>query len=268
MPPYHAKKRMGQHFLRSPEIIARICRLAVQQPDLDVVEIGPGQGELTLPLARSGVRLVAVEFDRDLITPLNNLLRDFPNAQIVNGDFLSFNPIEFGLQRFILVGNLPYNITTPVVEWCINHSDHIVTALLMVQREMALRITAESGSHDWSPLGIFTRLCFDSELCFDVRPSSFEPRPKVMSSVIKLMPKTRTKVANPELFERVVRASFRQRRKQLANNLVPDLIDSTTRAKDMFNALSLPANCRAEQLSIGQFAKIADYIERMQKAAL
>ncbi len=266
MPPYHAKKRMGQHFLCSTDIISRICDLVALTHSCDVVEIGPGKGELTLPIAKTGVRLVAVEFDRDLIAPLTQLLRDCPNSQVIKADFLTFVPTDFGLDRFTLVGNLPYNITSPVIEWCTNHVDQIVSGLFMVQKEMALRLASSPGGHDWSPIAIFTQLCFEVELCFDVSPSSFEPRPKVKSSVIRLKPKPRITVENPVLFERVVRASFRQRRKLLTNNLVPGVFESVSQAKAMCAALSLAERCRAEQVSIEQFMRITDYVANLRQA--
>jgi len=257
---YRPKKRLGQHFLRSPHVIQSILDLLQCGPDTRLVEVGPGRGALTRPLAETGARLVAVEFDRDLIGYLHKLVGRLPNVEIVNADFLTFEPDETSLPTFSLVGNLPYNITTPVLDWCIIYRRRLVRAVLMVQRELGARIAAGPHTRDWSPLAICTQLHFKVERRFDVPPDSFRPVPRVSSTVIELLPIATTVDIDLSLVSRVVRASFGHRRKLLVNNLVPDVIGSAEIAKQVLSDLSLPATCRAEELSIAQFLQLTRYL--------
>src|SRR5512138_4014222 len=125
MPDYHAKKRLGQNFLTSEKIIHRIIELVAPSPGQTIIEVGSGRGALTLPLAESGASLWAVEFDRDLIDHLDRLLIDYKNVTVLPRDFLAFDPEQYKLERFTIVGNLPYNITSPVIDWCIRYHNRI-----------------------------------------------------------------------------------------------------------------------------------------------
>ena len=256
MPAYRAKKRLGQNFLKSKAIIDRVLGLLSLSPDDSVVEIGPGQGALTLPLAASGAHVWAVEFDRDLMPYLYSLLADYPNISLVNGDFLEFDPVAGRLDRFKLVGNLPYNITSPVIDWCLKYRDRIECAVLMVQRELGARIAGSPGSKDWSPLSIFTQSVFRVEKCFDVAPSHFTPLPKVTSTVLRLTPHEKPLVLDSAPFEKVVRASFRHRRKLLANNLVPEIIPDSRTAAEVMRQTGMGEKTRAEEVTIEQFLKL------------
>lgn len=264
MKPYHAKKRFGQNFLNSEKVITRIVELVNPKGGDVVIEVGPGLGALTIPLAKSGAQVWGIEFDRDIIHQLEENLLKFSNTTILNKDFLGFHPEDYKLNSFFLTGNLPYNITSPVIDWCISYRDRIVGAVLMVQKEMAERITGRPGSRNWSPLSIFTQLHFDAIHCFDVPPAAFTPQPEVTSSVIRLTPREATEIADPELFERVVRSSFGQRRKLLVNNLVPDLISDAAQARGILRALDLPELSRAEELSIPKFIHLTEKISRLQ----
>ncbi len=247
------KKRLGQHFLKSPDVIKKICDLVHPQAGQAIVEIGPGRGALTLPLVESGAEVVAVEFDRDAAGYLNRWLAKESNLRVINQDFLTFEPDSVGLTRFTLAGNLPFNITSPVIDWAITHRSMIDRACLMVQKEMAARLSAAPNSKDWSPLSIFTQLHFDVDHHFDVGPQHFQPKPKVTSTVITLTPKERVRIKHLAQFEKVVRTSFRHRRKLLVNNLVPDIITQAQSARQILRELALPENCRAEQLTSAQF---------------
>ena len=253
MSAYHAKKRLGQNFLRTNSIIERVVSLIAPESTDTIVEIGAGRGALTLPLAKSGADILAVEFDRDLIDYLTSLLAEYPNAKIINEDFLSFDPDTAQLDRFKLVGNLPYNITSPVIDWCLRFASRIDSATLMVQKELGARLTASPGGRDWSPLSIFTQLVFEVEPCFDVAPSHFRPQPKVSSAVIRLIPRPEPIGRFSAEFEQIVRASFRQRRKLLINNLVPRLVDRPEQLMDLYAELGLDRRVRAEGLTIEQF---------------
>ncbi len=251
--PYHPKRRLGQHFLKSDRIIDQIISVIGPQANDTIVEIGSGQGVLTLPLAQSGARVFAVEFDRDLVAALRGRLSEFSNVTIMNQDFLTFEPEKHHLTDFKLVGNLPYNISSPVLKWLINHWENVPKACFMVQKEVAQRVCAVPGTKDWSPSAIFTQLGYEADIRFDVPPDCFHPPPKVTSSVIELNRKHRIEVDDFQSFEAVVRASFRHRRKLLINNLVPDLVSDAETARTRLRQLNLPDNCRAEQLSIDDF---------------
>ncbi len=253
MPGYHAKKRLGQNFLKSETIVRRIIETLDPQAGETIVEVGPGRGALTLPLAETGVRIVAVEFDRDMMGYLGKLLRGHDNVSIINTDFLTFDPGAHDLKRIKLVGNLPFNLSSPVMEWTARHVGSIDRAVFMVQKEVAERICAEPGGKGWSPLAIFTQLVYEARIAFEVGPKNFSPPPKVMSAVIQLTPRPAPlDTVTPE-FETVVRASFRQRRKQLVNNLTPEPVADADGLREVLSELDLPANSRAEQLSITDF---------------
>ncbi|MFH2048135.1 MAG: 16S rRNA (adenine(1518)-N(6)/adenine(1519)-N(6))-dimethyltransferase RsmA [bacterium] len=260
MKGYHPKKRLGQNFLKSDDIIANIIQSLEPEENDTIVEIGPGRGSLTLPLAETGAFIYAIEFDKDIIGYLNKLLRKFINVKIINRDFLSFNPSELQLNKFKIIGNLPFNITSPVIEWITSHHDNIILAVLMVQKEMAERIAAVPGTKNWSPISIFTQMAFDVKLCFDISPKYFQPPPKVTSSLISLRPKEGKLIDNFDVFEKIVRASFKQRRKLLVNNLKDDIIKDQKLVDEIIEKTGLPLNCRAEQLTIDDFLKLTSII--------
>lgn len=262
MPFRRAKKRFDQNFLESPTTIGKIVDLVGPGRDYPIVEIGPGRGALTIPMAESGATILAVEIDRDLIANLRAATNDFSEVTIIETDFLRFDPNQHGLSRFILVGNLPYSLTSPVIDWCLSHRRQIERAVFMVQREFGARLAATEGSRDYAPISIFTRIFFDVQHCFDVDPTEFDPPPKVMSTVIKLTPAEEFEVEFPQQFEKLVRASFRQRRKLLANNLSSVLAIETPAFKEILQQIGFGEKCRAEELSIPSFLKLTDYLVR------
>lgn len=261
MAPYRAKRRLGQHFLKSDAIVARIVALADLHPTDTVVEIGPGRGRLTLPLAETGARVLAVEFDRDLRGYLTKLTSCYTNVEILHADFLSLDPSAHGLDRFVLVGNIPYNITSPVIAWCAQQHRLIHKGVLMVQKEMAERIAGQPGTRNWSPIAIATQVRFDVAIAFDVAARHFSPPPAVTSAVIELTPHERTFDVPYERLEPVVRASFRQRRKLLVNNLTPEPVRDSGTVQRVLEKLNLPATVRAEQMTIEQFVALTKALE-------
>ncbi|MBN1212606.1 MAG: ribosomal RNA small subunit methyltransferase A [candidate division Zixibacteria bacterium] len=258
MAPYHPKKRLGQHFLTSQETIDRIIERINPKPEQNIIEIGPGQGVLTRPLAESGASVLAVEFDEDLMRHLKRNLSKYTNVKILCLDFLEFDPDKDIFTSFKLVGNIPYNITSPVIDWCVRHHEVIDSAVLMVQKEIAGRLAAAPKNKDWSPLSVFTQLYYTVKVLFDVPPESFDPPPKVYSSVIELVPRIKIRVGDFARFEKVVRQSFAQRRKFLLNNLVPDIIPDGDTAGQIVTELGFKENVRAEELSIDQFLKLTN----------
>ena len=257
MAAYHAKKRLGQNFLHSQPIIEKVIALLDVKTGSPVIEIGPGRAALTLPLARRGTSVIAVEFDRDLIAYLTKILKDYPNAELHHQDFLSFEPKP---ARFQLIGNIPYNLTSPVIDWCLRYADRIDRVVLMVQQEMAQRLAARPGTRAWSPLSIFAQLRFAIKLAFDVPSSAFRPAPAVVSSVVTMMPRPMALSGNPAAFEKTVVAAFSQRRKTLVNNLVPGLVPETDWLREILLQMGVSEKCRAEELSIDQFLALTKHL--------
>ncbi len=254
------RKRFGQHFLTSSSVINRIVELIDPQPHQTIIEIGPGRGALTVPLAQSGANLIAIEFDRDLIQPLEKKLRDYGNISITQTDFLNYIPPDRP-DSFTLVGNLPYNITSPVIEWVAQHRNRVDRAVFMVQQEMAQRLASQPHSKDWAPIAIFTQLHYHIRNCFTVKPDAFTPPPKVTSSVIELTARPDpVHVPHPAAFERVVRAAFAHRRKQLINNLVPDIVQLPDALRSLLTEIGLDQTIRAEQMSTEQFLGLTEQL--------
>ncbi len=256
MAAYNAKKRLGQNFLKTDSVIEHLVSIVAPTTEDTIVEIGAGRGALTLPFVRSGASVYAVEFDRDLINYMIKLLADYPDTILINQDFLTFDPDTVPADRFKLVGNLPYNITSPVIDWCLRYASRLDSATLMVQKEVGARLSAQPGGRDWSPLSIFTQLVFEVESCFDVAPSHFRPQPKVASTVVRLIPRLEPLGQFSSEFETVVRASFRQRRKLLTNNLVPYLMSESEQLTELLADQSFAPKVRAEALTIEQFLNL------------
>ncbi len=244
------KKRYGQHFLSDPAILERIVQFARVPPEADVVELGPGRGTLTRLLAVTARRLIAVEVDRDLVPGLRRAMP--ANVEIMEQDALG---LDFGTlmpDRFHLVGNLPFNIATPLLERFIRARDRITAVTIMVQKEVADRIAAEPGSGDYGPLSVGIQYYAEVEPGFLVQPGSFDPPPKVHSRLLRL-------TWNPETpdaprFIRFVRSAFSSRRKKLLNNLAgmqPGVDRNALTA--MLENLGLNPSVRPEQLSVDQF---------------
>ena len=252
------KKSLGQHFLVSERIVNSIVELISVSSKQAVVEIGPGQGALTWPLSKTGARLIAVEFDRVLAARLNSEFEKNSNVTILNEDFLKFEPQSKDLDKFVLCGNLPYNISSPVIDWTVKNRNRITRAVFMLQKEVALRLTSSAGSKQWSPLAIFTQLYYDAKLCFSVPPASFEPPPEVDSAVVTLNIKAEPEIKNAVKFEQIVRRSFKQRRKLLLNNLVPDIISDTKTAAKIFRELGFGPKVRAEEIESSKFLELTE----------
>jgi len=251
-----AKKRLGQNFLASQEIIDKIIAAITPVSKDTIVEIGAGRGALTIPLAESGAKIFAVEFDRDLSRHLKDNFNDNHNVTILQKDFLKFIPDEYGLTNFKLCGNLPFNITSPVIDWIVHHRPKIQKAVIMIQKEVAQRLSSEPGGKNWSPLAILTQLYFDIEIFFNISPQHFRPTPKVTSSVVEMRPKAEVHIPHFKQFELLVRASFKQRRKLLLNNLVPFIIPSVDAGEEVMQQLGLNRKVRAEEVTTAQFLEL------------
>ena len=255
-----ARKRFGQHFLTDQGVLGRIVSACNIGDDDTVFEIGPGHGALTEHLvAAEPNKYFAVEIDRDLV-PL--LQAKFPRVDVINKDILRVDlddiTREFGGDLRV-VGNLPYNISTPLLlklaHWSRTSPGCMRDGVFMVQRELGERLAAVPGSKSWGRLSVMTQLAFNIEYLFDVSPDSFSPPPKVWSSIIRLMPSQEwAHLTSQQLaaVDRVCRFSFAGRRKKLSNSLKPLEIDWSKEKIDPM--------VRADDVSIEEFVSLARYV--------
>jgi 16S rRNA (adenine1518-N6/adenine1519-N6)-dimethyltransferase len=222
-----------------------------------LVEIGPGQGAITFPLLRRHHALTVVEFDRDLITPLMEASEGIGELTIIHKDVLK---VDFGKLagdgRIRLVGNLPYNISTPILFHVLEHADAVADMHFMLQKEVVDRMAAAPGSKTYGRLSVMLQALCRVEPLFDVPPGAFRPPPKVYSAVVRLLPKPRAQIgiADPALFEAVVRDAFGQRRKTLRNALQQQC------GGDDIVAAGLRPDARAEQLAVSDFVALANHL--------
>jgi 16S rRNA (adenine1518-N6/adenine1519-N6)-dimethyltransferase len=249
-----ARKRFGQNFLHDQQVINRILScIAPRDTDL-LVEIGPGQAALTRPLLESGAELHLVELDRDLVTKLQRQFSDCSNIHIHSCDALKANLPEItGNRPFRLIGNLPYNISTPLIFHVLQWHGLVVDMHFMLQKEVVDRMAAAPGSRTYGRLSVMTQFRCNVTPLFDVLPESFSPVPRVCSSIVRLTPlkKPPADAGSFENLQRVVSAAFSMRRKTLRNSLRDHL------TADQIVAAGIDPGQRAEQLSLSQFAALA-----------
>lgn len=249
-----ARKRFGQHFLDAPSVIDDMVRAVSPRSGDHVVEIGPGRGALTGGLHASQAKLTLIEIDRDLV---DGLKRRFPGAEIHNADVLDFDFGGLAPAPLRLVGNLPYNISTPLMAGLMAHAGRIEDMHFMLQREVAERIVAGPGSKSWGRLSVLLQLHCTVELLFDVSPECFRPPPEVWSSVLRLRPHRQVRPAvDAGALDLVLKAVFGQRRKQLGNSL------KSLRPLSWWDAkgLGLDFTVRAESVTLDQFVAMAGCI--------
>jgi 16S rRNA (adenine1518-N6/adenine1519-N6)-dimethyltransferase len=263
-------KRLGQNFLVDPRIAARIAAL-VEDPREPVVEIGPGLGSLTALLAKSGRPLVAVELDLRLAEAVERRLAPYPAARVVRGDILDqrldglLEEIPADSDRdapaptVTIVGNLPYSITTPAMEWILAQGPRVRRALLMVQREYARRLAARPGTKDFGSISIFVGLHAEVSVLFTVSSGAFYPRPNVDSVVMELTPRPYpgTTAAERSAVERLARAGMGTRRKTLPNSLARGLGMNVEEARGLLASAGIRPERRAETLSIDEWVGLA-----------
>ncbi|MEM8562617.1 MAG: 16S rRNA (adenine(1518)-N(6)/adenine(1519)-N(6))-dimethyltransferase RsmA [Pseudomonadota bacterium] len=257
-PRPRARKRFGQNFLQDEAIIDRIVDAIHPLPEDHVVEIGPGQGAMTEPLARSGARLDVIELDRDLVPGLLAAFALNPQFTLHKADALKFEFASLGTvsQPLRVVGNLPYNISTPLIFKLLESASVISDMHFMLQKEVVDRIAATPGSKEWGRLGIMCQYQCAVEKLFEVPPEAFSPRPKVQSAIVRLTPWRQSPwpPCDKALLREVVQIAFAQRRKTLRNNL-KGLIDTSA-----LEALNINPGARAETLGLSQFIEITTAI--------
>jgi 16S rRNA (adenine1518-N6/adenine1519-N6)-dimethyltransferase len=255
MPEHRARKRFGQHFLHDRGVIARILDAFGPQPGDTVVEIGPGLGALTRPLLERLPHLHVVEFDRDLVARLRH---DYPPDRLTvhEADALDFDfrALFSTGGKLRVIGNLPYNISTPLLFHLLDQRDCIRDMLFMLQKEVVDRMAAAPGGRDYGRLSVMLQAQLRVEKLFDVRPGAFTPPPKVDSSIVRLTPLAVPAVAidDRDSFAQTVQAAFAHRRKTLRNNLRGML------SPEAMSALGIAPERRAETLTLAEFAALAN----------
>ncbi len=250
------KKHFGQHFLHDRAVVDRIIAAIAPRANDSLVEIGPGEGVLTLPLLRAAGRLTAIELDRDLIEPLRKRATGLGTLELVQADVLTVNLAKLAPRntKLRVVGNLPYYISSPILFHCLRHADVIEDMHFMLQHEVVARMAAEPGGKDYGRLSVMLQLACSVEPLLQVPPGAFRPPPKVESAVVRLRPLAGSVMpeASRTALDEVVRAAFGQRRKTLANAL-QGVLDV-----DAIRACDIDPRLRAERLAPADFVRLAE----------
>lgn len=254
MAEHRARKRFGQNFLHDQNIIQRIITAINPQRNQTIIEIGPGKGALTDPLLEHLDILHVIEVDRDLAHALAKKYEAEQNIVIHCLDALTYDFKELGNQHLRIIGNLPYNISTPLIFHLLENSQVIDNMVVMLQEEVIDRMCASPGSKDYGRLSVMVQANCHTEKLFTVGPGSFSPPPKVMSAIIKLQPydKVLNKISDYPCFEKIVKQAFSQRRKTLRNCL-KGMLD-----EHQIVNLGIAPGVRAETLSIDNFVQLAN----------
>ena len=258
-PNYLPRKRFGQHFLHDPSIIERLVRAIRPEPGQAMVEIGPGLGALTQPLLESLGELDVIEIDRDLPARLQALCAGKGTLRIHQADALSFDfaGLRTGQQRLRVVGNLPYNISTPLLFHLLDQAEHIEDMHFMLQKEVVERLAAAPGGSDYGRLSVMVQYRCQIEQLFKVRAGAFQPVPKVESAVVRLQPLAHAAVtvASPQRFARIVAQAFSQRRKTVRNSLRGLL------SAEAISAAGIDPNARPQTLGLAEFAALSNSLK-------
>jgi len=260
-------KRFGENYLVDRNIKDKIIREAGISRADTVLEIGPGLGALTLDLAASGASVFAVEKDAKAFRILQDLVSEkYPDLKLFNADILKFN-IEKTIQskKIKVLGNLPYYITTPIIEYLIERRRVVDSALVVVQKEVAGRLKALPGTRDYSSLSCFAQYYTTPEYLHTIKRTSFYPVPEVDSSLIrlKMLEEPAVKVRDEELFFKIIRGSFNQRRKSIINSLSREAVLNRpkTDLTGLLGRAGVDPASRPEDLSLHDFASIANAID-------
>ncbi|OZM55854.1 16S rRNA (adenine(1518)-N(6)/adenine(1519)-N(6))-dimethyltransferase [Lottiidibacillus patelloidae] len=268
------KKSLGQNFLIDQNILNNIVSAADLSPDSGVIEIGPGIGSLTERLAKKAKNVVAFEIDQRLIPILEETLEPYENAKVINQDVLEADihaVIEENFsdgQDIMVVANLPYYVTTPIILKLLNDNLPIRGIVIMIQKEVADRIAAKPSTKEYGSLSIAIQFFAEAETVMTVPHTVFIPKPNVDSAVIKITKRTEPLaiVKDEEFMFEVVRASFAQRRKTIINNLKSFFgKDEKDKVEQALNASGIDPKRRGETLSIEEFAKLSDELHHLLK---
>lgn len=256
LPEHRARKRFGQNFLQDDNIIRRIVAAIDPAAGEHIVEIGPGQGAITTPLLASGARLDAIELDRDLAAWLQTRFADVSTFSLHQADVLKFDLASLTTEprSLSIVGNLPYNISTPCIFHLLKYQSLIHEMTFMLQLEVVQRLAAQVGDEQYGRLGIMVQYYCQVDHLFDVPPGAFHPQPKVTSAIVRLTPHRQQKLVATDtaMLQDVVRTAFSQRRKTLRNCL--KTLISELHPEDLPVDLSL----RPENLSLADYVNLSN----------
>jgi 16S rRNA (adenine1518-N6/adenine1519-N6)-dimethyltransferase len=249
-----AKKSLGQNFLVDQNYIRKIISALNPQASETIIEIGAGRGALTKFLVESGANVIAIELDRDLIPILKNEFGKFENFQIIEQDALKIEYFKFQIpnSKLKLVANLPYYISTVILQRLIEQREAFSEFVLMLQREVVERITAKAGSSERGFLTVLVEAFNEAEKLFEVPPNAFRPAPKVWSAVVRLRVKEKQMVENERLFKEVLSLAFAQKRKTILNNLKVKF----SNANDILESCQIEPNRRAETLKLDEWIRL------------
>ncbi len=257
------KKRFGQNFLQDENILNKIVKEINPQPEDLIIEIGPGYGALTQKLLSSTENLIAVEIDSELA---ESLKEKFPHLELINEDFLEtdLSKLSSSGKKLRIVGNIPYNITSPILFKLIENNNLVQDAVFMVQLEVAKRMSASRGTKDYGILAVVLKYFSETKLCFKISPNVFYPKPKVFSALVHINFKEinyseeeqkRNVRHFDELFIQIVKASFGNRRKTLKNSLGNSIFHEID-----FSNSGIDLSLRAENLSVDDFVKLTKFV--------
>ena len=255
MPGHRARKRFGQHFLTDAGVVDAILRSVHATKDDVVVEIGPGQGAITAALAASAGHLHAIELDRDLAARLRRQYDGVETVTIHEADALAFDFSSLG-DRLRIVGNLPYNISTPLLFHLLKSRDRIIDMHFMLQKEVVDRMAAAPGSKAYGRLGIMLGCHLNIESLFDVDRSAFNPPPEVTSAVVRLdpLPAGTFNISDEALLSKMVTSAFMKRRKTIRNSL-KDIVETAD-----LEAVGIDPGLRPEQISISKYVELSNHL--------
>ncbi len=263
-----AKKSFGQNFLVDENYISRIISALNLQKGKTVIEIGAGRGALTEGLIESGANVVAIELERDMIAVLKEKFSGAKNFTLIESDALKVDYSRFQISdsklKIKLVANLPYNISTAILQKLIEQREVFSEMILMFQFEVVERITAEVGNSERGFLSVLVQNYLETEMLFDVPPSAFRPAPKVMSAIARLTPKNENPIENDKLFRKIISAAFLQKRKTILNNLKNLQLESHPQI-DWLNILEtaeIVPNRRAETLTLKEWRNLCKLLEK------
>lgn len=256
------KKSLGQNFLIDKNFVDKIIDIADIENE-NVLEIGPGIGTITYEMAKTAKKVLAVEIDENLIPILQQNLEEFSNVKVINQDILKVDlkkliEDEFSNQSFKVVSNLPYYITTPIIELLITSNFPCQDMTIMVQKEVAQRMVASANDKDYSSLSVFVKFYSDAKILVNLPKTVFMPQPKIDSSILNLKLRIYDEKVDQKKLFNLVRAGFNKRRKTILNSLSD--VASKEDLKIAFEKTGLRENLRAENLSLDDFIKLADIL--------